>query len=492
MSVIHVTNLTFSYEGSYDNVFENVSFQIDTDWRLGFTGRNGRGKTTFLHLLMGKYPYSGTISSNVKFQYFPYPVQDISSDVLEIMSGICPTAEDWEMIREISLLDVSPDVLYRPFETLSHGERTKVLLAALFLNSDQFLLLDEPTNHLDFGARKLLGEYLKRKKGFILVSHDRALLDNCVDHILSINRTNIEIQRGNFSTWWQNKRLQDEFELAQNTKLQKEIGRLSQAAKRSANWSDRVETSKRATTNSGLRPDKGYIGHQSAKMMKRAKSQTSRMQHAAEEKAKLLHNVEESHPLKLMPLKYPKDILAEAADLSLFYHDSQVCADIQFQIHQGDRIAVVGKNGCGKSTLLKLVCGEDIQHSGTLMRGSHLKISYVAQDTAFLKGGLRDYAKACNIDESLFKSILRKLGFDRVQFEKCMESFSEGQKKKVLLAKSLCEPAHLYVWDEPLNFIDVLSRMQLETLLLHCQPTLLFVEHDIAFQEHIATGTISL
>lgn len=104
------------------------------------------------------------------------------------MSNICPAAEGWEIIRELSYLDVDAEVLYRPFRTLSNGEQTKVLLAALFLNEGNFLLIDEPTNHLDTKARQTAADYLKRKKGFILVSHDRAFLDGCVDHILAVNK----------------------------------------------------------------------------------------------------------------------------------------------------------------------------------------------------------------------------------------------------------------------------------------------------------------
>ena len=124
--------------------------------------------------------------------------------------------------------------------------------------------------------------------------------------------------------------------------------------------------------------------------------------------------------------------------------------------------------------------------------GSNLKISYVSQDTSHLKGNLSDFAYEHNIDESQFKTILRKMDFDRVQFDKNIEDFSGGQKKKVLLAKSLCEEAHLYVWDEPLNFIDIYSRMQIEALLLEYEPTMIFVEHDSIFREKIATKVVEL
>lgn len=126
MSMIKIENLTFSYPTSYDNVFENVSFQVDTDWKLGFVGRNGRGKTTFLNLLLGKYEYSGKILSSVQFDYFPYPVSDKNRITEDILQEICPLAEEWELMRELSYLDVDVDVLWRPFETLSNGEQTTI------------------------------------------------------------------------------------------------------------------------------------------------------------------------------------------------------------------------------------------------------------------------------------------------------------------------------------------------------------------------------
>lgn len=123
----------------------------------------------------------------MQFDYFPYSVADKSKFTNEIFFEIAPAAEEWELMRELSYLDVEADVLYRPFEILSNGEQTKVLLAALFCNEDHFLLIDEPTNHLDVKAREMVVAYLKKKKGFILVSHDRRFLDGCVDHILSLN-----------------------------------------------------------------------------------------------------------------------------------------------------------------------------------------------------------------------------------------------------------------------------------------------------------------
>ncbi|MHA7964871.1 Lsa family ABC-F type ribosomal protection protein [Paenibacillus sp. CAU 1782] len=492
MSLINVANLTFAYEDSYDNIFENVSFQINTDWKLGFTGRNGRGKTTFLNLLLGKHEYSGSISANDGFEYFPFQVRNRDANTLDVIEEIYPDYEYWQLSRELSLLKVSEDVLYRPFDSMSNGEQTKVLLAALFLKENSFLLIDEPTNHLDIHARKLVSDYLNSKSGFILVSHDRAFLDNCVDHILSINKTQIEIQRGNYSDWWENKQRQDRYELAENEKLKKDINRLTNAAKRTNQWSHEVEKTKNGTRNSGSKIDKGYVGHKSAKMMKRSKSIEQRQQSAIEESSRLLKNIESSESLKLAQLHYHKTQMIALENVAINYGEQTVCSGVSFSIEQGDRIALAGPNGSGKTSILKLILGEETNYSGILRKGSQLKISYVSQDTSQLKGNLIHYADVNRIDVSLFKAILRKLDFSRLQFEKDISSFSGGQKKKVLIAKSLCESAHLHVWDEPLNFIDVFSRMQIEELLLEYSPTILFVEHDREFRNKIATKIVEL
>lgn len=486
MSMIRVENLTFSYPSSYDTIFDNVNFQIDTDWKLGFVGRNGRGKTTLLNLLLGKYEYSGKIISSVQFDYFPYPISDKKQMTEDILREVCPLAEEWELMRELSYLDVNADVLWRPFGTLSNGEQTKVLLAALFLNEGHFLLIDEPTNHLDAVAREKVSEYLKKKKGFILVSHDRRFLDGCVDHILSLNRANVEVQSGNFSSWIANFERQQEFELAQNTRLRKDISRLQKSAKRSAVWSDRVEASKRGAA------DKGYVGHKAAKMMKRSKAIEARKNQAIEQKSALLKNAETVDTLKIQPLEYHTNMLMSFSDVSVIYDGRQVCKPVTFELQSGERIIIDGKNGSGKSSLLKLLSNYPIEHTGTVTIGSGLVISYVPQDTSHLKGRLSEFAEKNNLDESLFKAILRKMDFERVQFEKDIKDFSGGQKKKVLIAKSLCERAHLYVWDEPLNFIDVYSRMQIEQLIESFSPTMLLVEHDIAFRDAIATKIVNL
>ncbi|MCL2819690.1 MAG: ABC-F type ribosomal protection protein [Oscillospiraceae bacterium] len=499
MSLINVSNLTFCYDGSYDNIFTDVSFQIDTDWKLGFCGRNGRGKTTFLKLLMGEYEYSGTISASVDFEYFPFNVKDSSQNTNAILLEIAPNAESWQILTELSMLAIPEEVLNRAFSTLSNGEQTKILLAALFLRLNSFLLIDEPTNHLDMAGREIVSKYLNSKRGFILVSHDRAFLDDCIDHILSINKTNIEIQNGNFSSWYHNKQMQDGFEQAENARLRKDIKRLETAARQASQWADRAESSKmgkgaaadRKKGNYG-KGTKEYKAEKSRKMQARRKNYDNRQQTAIEEKSGLLKNVEEADSLKIHPLKYHANTLLYLENIAINYGNNDVINNVSFAVNQGDRLALTGKNGSGKSSILKLINGENIPHTGQINIGSRLVISFVSQDSSFLTGDLSAFAQNHDIDESLFKAILRKLDFSRVQFEKDMKNFSAGQRKKVLLARSLCQQAHIYIWDEPLNYIDVLSRMQIEELIINHKPTMIFVEHDRVFCDNIATKSISL
>ena len=146
----------------------------------------------------------------------------------------------------------------------------------------------------------------------------------------------------------------------------------------------------------------------------------------------------------------------------------------------------------GKSSILKLISGEKIEYNGEIKIINDLKISYVSQNTENLKGNLRLFANENTIDESIFKAMLSKMGFSKNDFETNIEEMSEGQKKKVLIAKSISEQANIYIWDEPLNYIDILTRIQIEEAILKYKPTLIFVEHDEMFIENVATKVIEL
>lgn len=492
MAQINIQNLTFGYDGASENVFENASFSFDTNWKIGLIGRNGQGKTTLLNLLLGNMEYSGNISRNVHFDYFPYEVRDKKKTAIDILPEIYPEYDLWEVMKKLHDLELDEECLYQPFETLSNGQQTKLLLAVLFTKENKFLLIDEPTNHLDFQSRECVKRFLNKEKGFIVVSHDRDFIDACVDHIISINKNNIEIQKGNFSSWWENRKNQDNFEINQNQKLKKDIARLEESVAQTQRWSDKVEKTKNGTRIAGLRPDKGAIGHKAAKMAQRSKAIEFRQNKAIEAKSKLLKNIEKQDDLFLNSEHLKDNVLIEVKNLSIFYGEKKIFEGLNFSVENGDRVAICGQNGSGKTSLLKFILGEDIKYSGSIYKSGRLKISYISQKYDWLCGTLVDFAKENNIDQTRFLTMLIKLGFSRNLFDANLQDFSEGQKKKVLIAKSLCEEANLYVWDEPLNYIDVISRIQIEDLLKDANITLIFVEHDNAFVRNIATKRVQI
>lgn len=212
-----------------------------------------------------------------------------------------------------------------------------------------------------------------------------------------------------------------------------------------------------------------------------------------EQKAGLLRNVEKTEVLELRPLIHPKRDLLRLGEVSVAYDGgAPLFAPLSLTLAQGDRVALTGRNGAGKSSLLKLLAGEDVPHTGHVELAGRLAVSYVPQDPSFLRGLPADYAQACNVDLTRFLQFLRKLDFPRELFDRDMVTYSAGQKKKVLLARSLSQSAHLYIWDEPLNYIDVFSRMQLEELLRDFPATLVLVEHDKRFLEGLDIRTLSL
>lgn len=491
MALINISNLTFEYTGSLEPIFKDLDLKLDTDWKLGLIGRNGYGKTTFLKLLMDKYHYKGTITRPCPMALFPFYIEEYNLMTLELLERLQANLELWKLQKEMLLLEIEEEVLYRRFSTLSGGEQTKLLLALLFAVEDRFLLIDEPTNHLDTQGREVVANYLRGKKGFILVSHDREFINNAVDHILTIEKRKIVLQRGNYDTWEQNKNFEDQFELSQNQKLRKEIRRLRLSAREKAGWSDKVEATKN-TKISGIKPDKGYIGHKAAKMMKGSKNLEKRYDKAVEEKEKLLKNIEVIERLQMTVLEHHSQQYISADNFTIKYENKSIFKPIKFTVANGDCIVLKGDNGSGKSSIIKAILGKDIPWQGRLKVAKGIVISYVPQKFHLVSGNINDFISEGEIDKTKFLTILRKLGFSRNQFDIPIEKFSMGQKKKIFLAKSICEEAHLFIWDEPLNYIDVISRVQIENMILEYSPTMILVEHDSRFIDRVATDLVEL
>ena len=289
MPVININNLTFGYDGSEKTLFDDVSISLDTSWKLALAGRNGRGKTTFFRLLRGELPYSGTITGVPPTILFP-------------MSEL-PENEDWRVRKELNLMGADPDIMWRPMETLSGGERTKLMLANLFASDSIYPLIDEPTNHLDRQGREAVADYLSSKEGFILISHDRAFLDRCTDHTLVITKTGLELVAATYSVWWENNEQRMESERSRNEQLKKEMSSIDAAMKKNAQWSSKAEGHKnRSKAPSKVAEDhfrRAYEAEKARKLMAAAKNLERRSERKMEEKQGLLKDLERSEKLKI-------------------------------------------------------------------------------------------------------------------------------------------------------------------------------------------------
>ena len=468
MSLINVSNLTFSYEGSYDNIFENVSFQIDTDWKLGFIGRNGRGKTTFLNLLLGKYAYSGNISSTVKFEYFPYDVEDKSLYTIEVMKSICTECMDWEIFREISLLDVQEDALYRPFNTLSNGEQTKVLLAALFLTASCFLLIDEPTNHLDLKTIEWLENYLsKYKKDMVIVSHDRVFLDKVCNVTYELEYGNLKRYGGNYTYFTEQKKNDLLKQEAAYKRQQKDIKRLEELIEKF-----RYKKNKAAFAQSKIK----YLERmERIEDPRKADTKTFNARFVCDKRG-------------------GKNVLS-LQDYEVGYNNKPLIK-LNLEIQRGDRICIMGDNGTGKSTLLKSIIDEIPAISGYKMLGHQIEIGYFDQNMAQFTSGNTVLEELWNehpeMDMYEVRSVLGAFLFTADEVFKEVNVLSGGEKVRLNLAKLMLKKANFLILDEPTNHLDILCKEALEKCLREYDGTILFVSHDRYFIKQIATSVLNI
>lgn len=495
MGTIQIQNLSFKYMDMSDYLFEKTNLKIDESWKLGLIGRNGRGKTTLLNILQQKLSYEGTIITDLNFNYFPQKISNSKKItkqlVLEI--GSITDYNFWKLQIEMDKLQLDEAVLELPYEKLSPGQKTKLQLALMFVEENSFQLIDEPTNHLDIVGRQVVSDYLRDKKGFIVISHDKKFLNEIIDHVLSINRKNITVQKGNYDTWEYEKNIVDQKEKNEKEKLKSEIKQLKESAREKENWSNKKENSKsrNAVSEKHANLDKGFIGHKSAKLMKRSKTLMNRMNKNISHKSELMKNIEISDDLSMnLNDEFHQKNILEVKNFQSYFDKKIINEKVSFKVNKNEITALVGPNGAGKSTALKAILNEDISYLGSIKINGKPKISYLQQETIETSDNIVDLCEIKNISRNDVFSMLRKLGFERHLFNKKINTMSEGQKRKIALAISLVESADFYIWDEPLNYLDIITRQQIIEVLEKYHPTMIVIDHDQDFINEIATNKI--
>lgn len=476
MSLVDIRHLYFSYEGSPEPVFDDVSFSFDTSYRLGLIGRNGEGKTTFLRLLDGTLDDGGAIDIKVPVAYFPFSITHEDINLEDLVYLLKPEIEYWRFEKEFNLLGLDRCLLSRPYKELSGGEKTKFQLAILFSDDDYYLLIDEPTDHLDLKGREKLAEYLHSKDNFLLVSHDRYFLDLVVDHILEFSNGNIELYNGNFSSWYQNYLDFKRYNINKNIRLKKEITRLNKSIEQATYFANKKEGEK-----IGNGPcDRGFIGARAKRLMKRAENIKKRKEQMVINKQRAIENIDEDEELRLYPLVHPKNTLISLDYFSIVY-DRKLFEPISVNINYKDIVLIEGNNGSGKTSLIKCLLKENDHYQGELYLANNLIISYLPQELDYLKGSITEICERENIDIHRVYSTLAKLGFEEKLYQSDVATYSMGQKKKLTLVLCICKNAHLYILDEPMNYLDIFARMMIEDLIAKSEMTMLIVEHDKSF-----------
>jgi lincosamide and streptogramin A transport system ATP-binding/permease protein len=522
MSTIILRRLTFAYDGSDHNVFSDLNLTIDTNWRTCLAGKNGRGKATLLQLLDRQLlPHKGFVEYPNSMHYFPKNVADpslpaftvakiaagpyvqleqemeqyLSSGDESALSQYAQAQERYSQLggyevdsmlsKELSSLGIDGKKFEQSYESMSGGEQTRCLLAALFIQKDGFALIDEPTNHLDKEGREQVANYLNSKQGFLLVSQDRTFLDSCTDHVVALNVGDVQVQKSSFSLWREQLQLGILKQESQNADLKKEIKILAEAAGKRRSGAAMREGKKSGAL------DKGFEGARAARQMKRALSIEKRVDQKIETRKATQHNIEKQYQIKIGHA-HPANGLILAANNLVIMRPEPLFSAISFNVADGAREAIRGRNGSGKTSLLDLLSGKALEHTGTVFFGRGLKVSRSYQQPLWKSGSLKLRVEEAGLDQTQFRIVMATLGVRGNQLEGPIENLSLGQQKKIDIARTLITPSDLILWDEPLNFIDIDTRERIEMAILRQTPTMVFVEHDESFVEKIATDILNL
>ena len=303
---------------------------------------------------------------------------------------------------------------------------------------------------------------------------------------MALNRDTIEVERTSFSSWRQRYRQRLARQRAENAALKQDIARLTRVA------ADRRAGALKRESDKAAHVDKGFISNRAKRQMKRALAAECRAENAADARRRTIVDLEKDRQLQLHGSGRGPGPLVVVNDLTLWRGDEPVCHKLSFTVAPGDRVAVIGPNGSGKTSLLDQIESAPYRHTGSLLRPGHVTVARTLQHPQWVSGSLRDRLLDADLDESRFRQVMAVLGVHGSVLDGRIEDLSHGQQKKIDLARSFLTDAQLMLWDEPLNFIDIDAREQIEDVLLRDKPTIVFVEHDTAFVERVATQVIHL
>ena len=488
-----------------NEIFKNVSFMVDKGEHLGLVGVNGSGKTTLLRCLLNpEYVDSGVIKfePGISVGYVQQGFTDIAGTIWEFMMNSCPevlnlraklqqleeasadldgaaleeTLEEYARVtkryehidgynlearikRVLIGLGYKEDWWEKDATTLSGGQKTRLMLAAALVRNPDFMILDEPTNHLDIVMTQWLEGYLREfRGGLIVVSHDRAFLDNVATRILEMESGKLQSFKGNYTKYLEQKAIQTQTLEAAYAAQQDYIAR----------------------TEAYIRRFKAGI---KSKMARGRQSQLDRLERIDAP----VYN--EEFELRLPPAAECADRVLIMEDLTIGYGDNVLAKGINLTLRRGEKAALLGANGTGKTTLLKTILGEVDPLKGRAKIGNRVQIGYFSQTYERLNPKqtlLENFVIEYGFTEEHTRSMLGGMLFHGDDVFKEIGTLSGGQKARLVLLKLVLDGANCLVLDEPTNHLDIMARETVEAALTAFDGTVLVVSHDRYFVNEIA------
>lgn len=469
--ILTVQNLTKAF--GINEVLKGVSLQIENGEHVGLVGVNGSGKSTLLHCLLdftwadgGSVKFAPQTSigfvqqgfEGVKGSIWDY-ITSVTPKVLQYKDDLDDYTYDARIKRVLIGLGYTEEWWQRDAATLSGGQKTRLLLACALVRNPDFLILDEPTNHLDIYMTEWLEQYLREFKGSVLVvSHDRAFLDNVVTRTLEAEAGLVKSYKGNYSRYLEQKAIEVQSQTAAYNAQQEYI----------------------AKTEAYIRRFKAGIKSKQARGRQSQLDRLERIEAPVEN---------EEFNLRLPAATECANRVVVMDKLTIGYENNVLAKDIKLELLKGQKVALIGANGTGKSTLLKTLLGELQPLSGSVKIGNRVKIGYFSQSYERLKNEetlldnfLREYGFTIEQTRSLLGGML----FHGDEVFKKIGDLSGGQKARLVLLKLVLDGANFLVLDEPTNHLDILARETVEAALCAFDGTVLLVTHDRYFVKEIA------
>jgi len=514
-----------------DVLFSDINFTLNSQEKIALIGKNGSGKSTLLKIIAGELqPKSGTIKCDSNIYYIPQifgqynhlsiaealKIDKKLTALKEILNGSVTEenmeilSDDWtieDRIKEAFVYWNLPDFdLNLKLENLSGGQKTKLFLAGMMIHQPDLILMDEPTNHLDLASRNLLYEFVKSTpKSLLIVSHDRVLL-NLLTKTCELSNNGISIYGGNYDFYSEQKKIEQN-SLEQNIQnREKELKKAKEKERETIERQNKLDS-----RGKGKQEKSGVSRIMMNTLRNKAENSTSKLKSVHSEK---IDNIRENlHSLKdklsgidKMKINFDNShlhkgkILVKAEQINFSYLQENLWKNnLDFQILNGERIAIKGDNGSGKTTLIKLILGESQSSSGNIYL-SETKTIYIDQEYSLIKNELSVYEQAQqfnvkNLEEHEVKTILARFLFWKNDWDKKCEFLSGGEKMKLLLCCLSIQniSPDMIILDEPTNNLDIQNIEILTSALNDYAGNLIVVSHDNRFLEEInISKTISL